>query len=85
MDRQLSEALEIARAGGIDSPNKMNSSEEYNRCILPELQTRTEVKMKEIEKRQREEENGDRAKKRMRGERAPNCQKRGVPGGFKPW
>ena len=71
MDRQLAGALAIAKAGGMDSPGAMNSSDEYNRCILPELQSCTEIKTKEREKRQREEELIERTSKRARTEPPP--------------
>ena len=71
MDRQLSEALAIARAGGMDSPGVMNSADEYNRCILPELQSSSEIKAKEREKRQREEETIEKPQKRARREPPP--------------
>ena len=38
MDRQLGEAICIARAGGMDSRSVMNLKEEYTRCIIPESQ-----------------------------------------------
>ena len=68
MDRQLSEALAIAKAGGMDHPDNMNNSDEYNRCLLPELQTTAEIKMKlrEREKRAREEDREGRPVKRRR-------------------
>ena len=72
------------KAGGADSPNKINSSEEYNCCIIPELQTSTEIKIKEKEKRQRDENNGERPSKRWRGEGTPSSLKRGVQGGLNP-
>ena len=56
MDRQISEALAIARSGGMESEEIMNNCDEYNRCVLPELQTSNEIKMKEKAKRARENE-----------------------------
>ena len=84
MDRQLSGALAIAKAGGMDHPDTMNRSDEYNRCVLPELQTTAEVKMKEREKRGREEEREERPSKRGGGEGVPNSLQRGVEGGNNP-
>ena len=68
MDRQLSEALAIAKAGGMESPQTLNSADEYNRCVLPELQTNTEFKLRERAKREREGgyETSERAGKRLR-------------------
>ena len=37
MDRQLGEAICIARAGGMDSKEVMNLKDEYTRCIIPEI------------------------------------------------
>ena len=78
MDRQLSEAMAIAKAGGMDSDGVMNSSDEYNRCILPELQSSSEIKMKEREKRRREEEGEEREReavnKRQRREEPTRAQ-----------
>ena len=54
MDRQLGEALAIARDGGIDSPTLMNGCDEYNLCVLPELMTTAEVRLKERAKRARD-------------------------------
>ena len=56
MDRQLSEALAIARDGGLGSNMLMNGCEEYNRCIIPELLKSTEVKQREQAKRNRDQE-----------------------------
>ena len=39
MERQLFEALKIARAGGLESPGIMNAKEEYNCCVVPEVTT----------------------------------------------
>ena len=79
MEGQLSEALAIAKAWGFDSSTTMNSSEEYNRCLLPQLQSNTEIKMKEKEKRHRErnEEVGERASKRCRREKVPDPAEEG--------
>merc|ERR1712082_100953 len=68
MDRQISEALAIARSGGMESEVIMNNCEEYNRCVLPELQTSNEIKMKEKAKRARENEANEyqRSSKRSR-------------------
>ena len=38
MDRQLGEAINIAAAGGPDSPGVMNRKEMYSRCVIPEVQ-----------------------------------------------
>lgn len=54
MDRQLSEALAIARAGGVECPQTLNSADEYNRFLLPEMLTNTEFKLRERTKRERE-------------------------------
>ena len=54
MDRQISEALAIARAGGMGSKSVMNNCDEYTRCTLPELQTSNEIRSKEREKRARD-------------------------------
>ena len=59
MDRQLSEALSIAREEGLDSPNIMNGCDEYIRCVLPELMTTNEIRLKEKAKRAREQEAQD--------------------------
>ena len=38
MDRQICEAIKIARAGGLGAPNLMNAKEEYSRCVIPQIE-----------------------------------------------
>ena len=38
IDKQLGEAICIARAGGMESTSVMNLKDEYTRCIIPEIQ-----------------------------------------------
>ena len=38
MDRQLCEAIKIARAGGLGAPNIMNAKEEYSRCLISQIE-----------------------------------------------
>lgn len=71
MDRQISEALAIARSGGMESTSVMNNFDEYNRCILPELQTSNEIKMKERAKRAREVETQENPKLCKRARKTP--------------
>ena len=54
LERQLGEALCIARAGGMDSENVMNRRDEYNRCMVPELQVEERWKGESRKKRERE-------------------------------
>ena len=37
LDRQLGEAVSIARAGGMEAIEVMNRKDEYTRCIIPRL------------------------------------------------
>ena len=76
MDRQLAEALAIAKAGGMDHSGSMNNSDEYNRCLLLELKTTTDIKMrmKEREKRVRDEDREKRTSKRRREKGEPNSR-----------
>ena len=57
MERQLGEAICIARAGGMESGGIMNSKDEYSRCVIPILQTNTENQREQTQKRHREAEN----------------------------
>ena len=38
LERQLGEALNIAKAGGAGATGVMNQKEEYSRCVVPELE-----------------------------------------------
>ena len=38
MDHQLSEAIKIAKAGGVGSPNLVNAKDEYSRYIIPQIE-----------------------------------------------
>ena len=75
MDRQLGEAICIARAGGMDSETVMNSKDEYSRCILPEIEmtgSRRWAKAKTEGKRQRKlSVDRDRYPKRQKRETDP--------------
>ncbi len=55
MDRQLSEALNIAKAGGLDSPNLMNAKEEDSHCVVPQIEVSGARTMFKTMKRPRED------------------------------
>ena len=56
MDRQLGEAIMIARNGGMESENILNSKDEFSRCLIPEIEMRKRYTRKKPDsKREREE------------------------------
>ena len=54
LDRQLGEALCIARAGGMDATTVMNKRDEYSRCVVPEMVMSEGWRDKNKSKRSRE-------------------------------
>ena len=54
--------------------------DEYNCCILPELQTSAEIKLKERQQRNR----GDTDKENTETDRKRRTEDRGEQGGFEP-
>ena len=56
MDRQLGEAIMIARNGGMESESILNSKDEFSRCLIPEIQMKEKYMKKKTEnKRGRDE------------------------------
>ena len=78
-DRQLTEAIYIARNGGMGSESIMNRKDEFSRCLIPELEmkgrnTRVSAK-KDDQKRLREPEEDEHkrdAKKHKMSPQHPN-------------
>ena len=56
LERQLGEALNIARAGGAGSDGLLNRKEEYSRCVVPELSVSEGWKGETTQKRIRDQE-----------------------------
>ena len=63
LDRQLGEAITIARHGGMGSDQVMNRKDEFSRCLIPEIEMKdrnTQIGQKKNEhKRSREPENDE--------------------------
>lgn len=56
MDRQLGEAIMIARNGVMESENILNSKDEFSRCLIPEIEMKERYTRKKTEnKRERDE------------------------------
>ena len=52
MDRQLGEAICIARSGGMGSDAIMNRKDEFSRCLIPEMEMKlgnTQISMRKDE------------------------------------
>ena len=79
MDRQLAEAICIARNGGMGSETIMNRKDEFGRCLIPELEMKgrnTQVSAKKDEQKRlrkpEEEEHRRNAKKHKMSPQHPN-------------
>ena len=57
MERQLGEALNLARSGGAGAEGVMNRKDEYSRCVVPEMVMTEGWRDQTKQKRSRENQN----------------------------